>query len=419
MTGVDRGRHVIEAPAAQQRDMKSAADLRRLMWVIGAVVFLDTLFYTVVAPLLPDLSHHLHLSKSGAGVLTGAYAAGTLVVAIPGGLVASRLGPRFAVTLGVGLMVVSTLGFGWLNTASGLDLARFVEGVGGALAWAGGLAWIVAESPVDRRGEMIGKTLAAAVSGALFGPVIGAIAAGVGRPATFSAVAVVGVLLVVVTSRTPQHAKTSEEGVAMLIAALRHRTFGVAMAMMMVPALVAGMLSLLAPLRLSQFGAGATVIGVVYVIAAAAEALVSPRVGKLSDRYGRVRTLRISLMLIVVALLVFTLPHTVALVGLMVIVVMVTLGSFWAPSMALISDVAAASGIEQAISAALTNLGWAGGQLVGSVLAGAVANSAGDGISMVGGAVVCVLTLLLLSSKRISGDLERAQQTASVVGESH
>jgi MFS family permease len=419
MTGLDRGRNVTEVPAGQQNGAKSAADLRRLMLVIGAVVFLDTLFYTVVAPLLPELSHHLHLSKSAAGVLTGAYAAGTLVVAIPGGLVASRLGPRFAVTLGVGLMVVSTLGFGWLNTAAGLDLARFVEGVGGALAWAGGLAWIVAESPVDRRGEMIGKTLAAAVSGALFGPVIGAIAAGIGRPATFSAVAVFGALLVVVTSRTPQNSKTSEEGVAMLVAALRHRTFGVAMAMMMVPALVAGMLSLLAPLRLSQFGAGATVIGIVYVIAAAAEALVSPRVGKLSDRYGRVRTLRVSLMLIVVGLLIFTLPHTVALLGLMVIVVMVTLGSFWAPSMALISDVAAASGIEQAISAALTNLGWAGGQLVGSVLAGAVANSAGDGICMIGGALVCVFTLLLLASKRVSGSLERAQQAASAVGEAH
>jgi hypothetical protein len=36
---------------------------RRLVFVVGAVVFLDTLFYAVIAPLLPGLSHELRLSK--------------------------------------------------------------------------------------------------------------------------------------------------------------------------------------------------------------------------------------------------------------------------------------------------------------------------------------------------------------------
>jgi hypothetical protein len=36
---------------------------RRLVLVMSAVVFVDTLFYAVLAPLLPQLAHELHLSK--------------------------------------------------------------------------------------------------------------------------------------------------------------------------------------------------------------------------------------------------------------------------------------------------------------------------------------------------------------------
>ncbi len=37
--------------------------MERLVLVVGAAVFIDTMFYAVIAPLLPALSHQLHLSK--------------------------------------------------------------------------------------------------------------------------------------------------------------------------------------------------------------------------------------------------------------------------------------------------------------------------------------------------------------------
>jgi len=42
---------------------------RRLVRAIGAVVFVDTMFYAAIAPLLPTLAHELHLSKLSAGVI--------------------------------------------------------------------------------------------------------------------------------------------------------------------------------------------------------------------------------------------------------------------------------------------------------------------------------------------------------------
>ena len=59
-----------------------------------------------------------------------------------------------------------------------LDAGRFAQGVGGACAWTGGLAWLIAAAPRERRGELIGSALAAAIFGLLFGPVLGGVATG-------------------------------------------------------------------------------------------------------------------------------------------------------------------------------------------------------------------------------------------------
>ena len=149
---------------------------RRLVLVVSFAIFLDTLFYAVITPLLPQLSHELHLSKLSAGVMTASYPAGMLVASLPGGALAVRRGPRFTVIAALVLLVISTVGFGLLERRRRFDIARFVEGVGGACSWAGGLAWIVAVTPAERRGAVMGSALGTSIAGALFGPAVGALA---------------------------------------------------------------------------------------------------------------------------------------------------------------------------------------------------------------------------------------------------
>ena len=60
--------------------------MRRLFPLVAAVVLVDTMFFAAVAPLLPHYTDDLGLSKSAAGVLAGAYPAGTFVASIPAGL---------------------------------------------------------------------------------------------------------------------------------------------------------------------------------------------------------------------------------------------------------------------------------------------------------------------------------------------
>src|SRR4051794_6620387 len=133
--------------------------VRRLLLLVSAIVFADTMFYAAITPLLPHYADTLHLTKTRAGVLEGAYAAGTLVASLPAGWLAVRVGCRAPVVAGMGLLAATSVACGLAHDVVVLDVARFVQGVGGAASWAGGLAWLVGAAPVERRGAMIGTAL--------------------------------------------------------------------------------------------------------------------------------------------------------------------------------------------------------------------------------------------------------------------
>jgi MFS family permease len=354
------------------------------------------MFYAAIAPLLPALARTFALSKFSAGVMTAAYPAGTLLASLPGGMLAVRAGPKRTVYVGLALLAGSTLAFGLLDSVPALDAARFVEGVGGACSWAGGLAWIVAEASPERRGTMIGAALAAGIGGALFGPVIGTVADGIGRAPAFSAVVVLALLLLVAARGLPLEHEASGQGIRNVLAAFGAAKVNVAMWLVALPAAASGMINVLGPLRLHRFGAAALAIGGTFLAAAVCEAAVSPVIGRISDSRGRLLPIRFGLAGATVLLACFTLPSSALALALLIVVTAATLGTFWAPAIAMLSDVAEARGLDQGLAAALINLAWAVGQIAGAGGGGAVAKAAGDGVPMTAAAALCAVTLILL-----------------------
>ena len=105
--------------------------------------------------------------------------------------------------VGLTLLCGSSLAFAFGNDVVVLDLARFAQGVGGACAWTGGLAWLLAAGSDERRGELVGTVLSVAIGGLLLGPVIGGAATVASPEVVFSAIAAIAACLTVWVLLTP------------------------------------------------------------------------------------------------------------------------------------------------------------------------------------------------------------------------
>ena len=374
--------------------------MRRLLLLASAIVFVDTAFYAAITPLLPHFEDEFGLSKSAAGVLVAAYPAGTLVGAIPGGYLAAKAGVRATVLLGLGLMVVSSIAFAFADSIAVLDTARFVQGVGGAASWAGAMAWVASAAPRERRGEMIGTTMGAAVAGALAGPAIGTLADAVGIAQTFVGVAVVGTVLAGFAVRTPPAPPEGTSTPRELLAALRDGRVSGGIWLIAVPGLMFGTIGVLAPLRLDELGASATVIGAAWLGAALLESGVSPVVGRVSDRRGRLYPCLIGLSIGAVLMVLFPWPDAAWQVILLVILAAPSVGMLWAPSMALLSDGAEALGIAQGLAFALSNLGWSIGQTAGAAGSARLADATSDAVPYLLMSALCCATIAILARAR-------------------
>lgn len=392
--------------------------LLRLLAFVCALVLVDTVFYSALTPLLPHYTHVAGLSKAGAGILVAAYPAGTLVGSLPSGLLVSRLGDRAVALLGLGLMSAATLVFGWTSAAELLVVARFVQGVAGACTWTAALSWLATAAPDQRRGELLGTALGAAVVGALFGPVVGAAANAVGTGPAFSAAAAAGAFLMLAAFAVPAPKASAPQGLRAALPALHDPQVAMGIWLMALAGLAFGVVDVLAPLRLATLGASGTVIAATFLCGALVESAMSPVAGRLSDRFGASRPLMVSLA--ACAVVSVLLPVTAALPLLIGVLVAGTpfYGSLFAPASAMVSAGAQGLRLNQGIAFALANLTWAAGQSVAAAGSGALAQATSDLVPYVLLALACLGSLAVLyridrAGSNEPGQARTAKPTAS------
>jgi MFS family permease len=376
--------------------------LRRLLIFASIVVLVDTSFYAAITPLLPHLTDEFGLSKTGAGLLAAAYPAGTFVGGLPGGWLAARVGVKPTVLTGLGLMTISSIGFALGSSIVVLDVARFVQGVGGAASWAGAMAWLAAMAPRAQRGQVIGSAMGAAIAGALLGPAIGVLADLVGFEVVFAGVGAVGLALMAWTTQMPATRTDADSSWGGLLRSLRNHDIRISLALITVPGLLFGTLSVLGPLKLDQLGASAAAIGATWLLAAALEAIVSPVAGRVSDRRGRMAPMLAGLAGGVVIYALLPWPNTAVLLAALIVLGAPVVGVLWAPSMAMLSDGAEAVGLEQGLAFGLMNLTWATGQVLGDLGGASLGQAAGDTVAylLLSALCLCVFTTLRVRAPR-------------------
>ena len=374
--------------------------MRRLFWLVAAVVLVDTMFFAAVAPLLPHYSDELDLSKTGAGVLTAAYPAGTFVGALPAGWLAIRWGVKPTLLTGLAMLGVTSLVFAFANHIVLLDAARFVQGIGGACMWAAGMAWLVCAAPTDRRGELIGAALSAAIVGVLLGPVLGGAATVLSPEVVFSSVALVAAVLAGWAWSMPGVEPEESPGVRALLRAMRRPAVMAGFWLFTLPALFAGVIEVLVPLRFDDLGVAGATIGAVFLVSAAVEAVISPLAGRVSDRVGRLGPIRVGLVAAAGVAILLPLPSSAWLLAGTVVLAFSALATFWAPAMALLSDAAEHAGLDLALAFSISNLAWAAGHVLGAGVGGAVAEATSDAVPYSALAVACAATFVGLTTLR-------------------
>src|SRR6478609_6048761 len=130
---------------------------------------------TIVNVALPSIQRRLDASLSGLEWVVDAYAITLAALILTAGALADRFGRRLVFGAGVVIFTVASFLCGAAWNIVALDIARVLQGVGGAALFATALALIGAEYQGAERGSAIavwGATIGLAVAA---GPLLGGI----------------------------------------------------------------------------------------------------------------------------------------------------------------------------------------------------------------------------------------------------
>lgn len=189
---------------------------------VSVATFMLLLDITVVNVALPSIREDLGASFTDLQWVVDAYALTLAALVLTAGSLADRIGRRMVFATGVGIFSVASLLCGLSPDPTFLNVARAVQGVGGAIMFATSLALVAQEFPAGReRGTAMGiygATIGVAVA---IGPLVGgALTDGIGWQSIFFLNVPIGVAAIALTylkireSRDPNATRVDWPGVA-------------------------------------------------------------------------------------------------------------------------------------------------------------------------------------------------------------
>lgn len=141
--------------------------------VVCVATFMLLLDITIVNVALPTITRDLKASFSDLQWVVDSYALTLAAVLLTAGALADRFGRRLVFVLGLAVFSGSSLACALAPDALFLNLARGVEGIGGAMMYATALALLAQEFHGRERGTAFGIWGAAIAASAAVGPLLG------------------------------------------------------------------------------------------------------------------------------------------------------------------------------------------------------------------------------------------------------
>jgi predicted MFS family arabinose efflux permease len=134
---------------------------RRVIFLVGAVQFVNVLDFTMVMPLGPDFSSALGISPSDLGKVIAGYGPAAAVAGLLGSFFLDRFDRRKALAVAMFGLVAGTLAGGLARNLGELILARVIAGAFGGPATSIAYAIIADVIPPERRGKAMGAVMGA------------------------------------------------------------------------------------------------------------------------------------------------------------------------------------------------------------------------------------------------------------------
>jgi predicted MFS family arabinose efflux permease len=360
-----------------------------------------------VVPILPAYAHVLGLSGVEQGAVLGATGLAALAVSLPAGALADRFGAR-RLTLWAGALMTAGVSAQALATSFPLLLgSRLLFGIGYAVVWTAGLAWLASAVP---GGSGLGGSVASAGAGGVIGPAFsGIMVQYFGLMTTFLAVAAVLAVLTtaLILLRMPAGAPAPSVrmGGRLRAASSDRGTVGAAAAIVIAGG-TTGVSALLVPALLHAAGLPPGRIGLVFAMAGVLFVLGS----SLTAALGRRAVCMPVLLAAMLGLAVAFSPATVSTASFAVIAMLcattVARSVLWTVSYPLAAASAERSGAGVGMVMGLLNGVWAVTVLLSPLAAGFAAGFVSPRAVFGLTAAACVV-VLAATAVRVRGTPER------------
>ncbi len=356
--------------------------MRRSVLPIYALFLLETLTWIAMVPLAPTYADEFGLTGVETGAILAAASLAALVSALPLGVLADRFGAREVTLASAGVFTLATLGQGVAGDFWSLLVARAGFGVAFGALWGAGASWLSNSLAHERRAGALAAATTVAGLGFTIGPVFAGVVADrfeTGTPFIVLAIAAAAVTISLFAVPAVRVTDVATQSLRETLRVVRRDELVLAgIAIIVLIGLVGGGVNLLVPLQLKANGVSAAEIGLLFSAASAVYTVVSAIVARLGERSATLRVGGISALLTgLTIVLVLSSPSTIAAVAFVLV-----RAPPWSTMDTIIYPLAAAGAHRSALGRGsvmgLVMLGWAAASTVGPILAGAIADSAGD-----------------------------------------
>jgi predicted MFS family arabinose efflux permease len=286
---------------------------RVLLLLLAAIQFTHIIDFMILMPMGPQLMRELSISAGRFSALVAAYSVCAGVVGLLASPFIDRFDRRTLMLIAYAGFAVSTAVCGFAPNSSFLLVGRGLAGAFGGVSGALCLTVVGDVIPPERRASAMGIVMTAFAAAAALGVPIGLqLAQWFGWRAPFLVVGTIAVCLWITLTRAipPLRAHLAHAGNKRdsFLDLLRDGNAGRAMLFMV--ALVFGhftVVPLLSPYLVGNVGFPENRLSLVYLVGGIASVLTAPRIGKLSDRYGRRKVFTI--ISVIACVVIFAVSH--------------------------------------------------------------------------------------------------------------